>query len=159
MPKFSSRRRVNHSASQMFDLVADVERYPEFVPLCRSLKIRQRTPKPDGTEIVVADMTVSFKLVREAFTSRVTLDRPNLKILVEYLQGPFSSLENRWTFEPKSDTACDVGFYLVYEFKSRMLAVLMGTMFDAAFHRFAAAFEKRADMIYGRPGLAGKTAS
>ena len=75
MPTFSSKRRAHHSAPQMFDLVADVERYPEFVPLCKSLKIRQRTPKPDGTEIVVADMTVSFKLVREAFTSRVTLDR------------------------------------------------------------------------------------
>jgi coenzyme Q-binding protein COQ10 len=153
MPKFNSRRRVNHSAAQMFDLVADVERYPEFVPLCRSLKIRQRTPKPDGTEIVVCDMTVSFKLVREGFTSRVTLDRPNLKILVEYLQGPFSNLENRWSFEPKSETTCDVGFYLSYEFKSRMLAMLMGTMFDAAFQRFAAAFEKRADMIYGRQSI------
>ena len=86
MPKFSSKRLIHHSAPEMFDLVADVERYPEFVPLCQSLKIRQRTAKPDGTEIVVADMTVSFKLVREAFTSRVTLDRPNLKILVEYLQ-------------------------------------------------------------------------
>src|ERR1700726_3440834 len=155
MPRFSSKRRVNHSAQQMFDLVADVERYPEFVPLCRSLKIRHRTPKPDGTEIVVADMTVSFKLVREAFTSRVTLDRPNLKILVEYLQGPFSNLENRWTFEPKSDTACDVGFFLAYEFKSRMLALLMGTMFDTAFQRFAAAFEKRADAIYGSGRSAG----
>ena len=159
MPKFSSRRRANHSAQQMFDLVADVERYPEFVPLCRSLKIRHRTPKSDGTEIVIADMTVAFKLVREAFTSRVTLDRPNLKILVEYLQGPFSNLENRWTFDPKSDNDCEVGFYLAYEFKSRMLAMLMGTMFDAAFQRFAAAFEKRADAIYGKPGVVGKTAS
>src|SRR3954471_9503422 len=78
MPQFSSKRRVAHSAGEMFDLVADVERYPEFVPLCKSLKIRQRTPKPDGSEIVIADMTVSFKLVRESFTSRVTLDRPNL---------------------------------------------------------------------------------
>jgi coenzyme Q-binding protein COQ10 len=154
MPKFSSQRRVHHSAPQMFDLVADVERYPEFVPLCRALKIRQRTAKPDGTEIVIADMTVSFKLVREAFTSRVTLDRPNLKILVEYLQGPFSNLENRWSFEPKSETECDVGFYLAYEFKSRMLGILMGTMFDTAFQRFAAAFEKRADVVYGRPGRA-----
>ena len=93
MPSFSSKRRVRHTASQMFDLVADVERYPEFVPLCQSLKIRQRTPKDDGTEIIVADMTVSFKLVRETFTSRVTLDRPNLNILVEYLKGPFSNLE------------------------------------------------------------------
>ena len=150
MPRFSSKRRVHHTAQQMFDLVADVERYPEFVPLCHSLKIRQRTPKPDGTEIVVADMTVSFKLIRETFTSRVTLDRPNLKIMVEYLKGPFSNLENRWAFEAKSETDCDVGFYLAYEFKSRMLAILMGTMFDTAFQRFAAAFEKRADVVYGK---------
>src|ERR1700760_3865062 len=149
MPRFSSKRRVRHSALQMFDLVADVERYPEFVPLCQALKIRERTPKPDGTELVIADMTVSFKLVRESFTSRVTLDRPNLKIMVEYLRGPFSNLENRWTFEPKSETECDVGFFLTYEFKSRMLAMLMGTMFDAAFQRFAAAFEKRANQVYG----------
>jgi coenzyme Q-binding protein COQ10 len=152
MPKFANKRRVRHSASQMFDLVADVERYPEFVPLCKALKIRQRTPKDDGTEVIVADMTVSFKLVQESFTSRVTLDRPNLKIMVEYLRGPFSNLENRWTFEPKTnggtDTECDVGFFIAYEFKSRMLAMLMGTMFDAAFQRFAAAFEKRADEVY-----------
>ncbi len=152
MPRFSSKRLVHHSAAQMFDLVADVERYPEFVPLCRSLKIRQRTLKPDGTEIVIADMIVSFKLVREAFTSRVTLDRPNLKIMVEYLKGPFSNLENRWTFEPRTDTDCDVGFFLAYEFKSRMLAMLMGTMFDTAFQRFASAFEKRADAVYGKAG-------
>ncbi|WP_139862427.1 type II toxin-antitoxin system RatA family toxin [Bradyrhizobium ivorense] len=151
MPRFQSKRRVRHGAAQMFDLVADVERYPEFVPLCQALKIRQRTPKDDGTEIVVADMTVSFKLVRETFTSKVTLDRPNLKILVEYLRGPFSNLENRWTFEPKSDAECDVGFFLNYEFKNRMLAMLMGSMFDAAFGRFAGAFEKRADHIYGKP--------
>ncbi len=95
-------------------------------------------------------MTVSFKLVRESFTSQVTLDRTNLKILVEYLRGPFSNLENRWTFEPKGDDFCDVGFFLSYEFKSRMLAILMGSMFDTAFARFAAAFERRADAIYGR---------
>ncbi|MCE3257365.1 MAG: cyclase/dehydrase, partial [Nitrobacter vulgaris] len=106
----------------MFDLVADVERYPEFVPLCQSLKVRQRTTAADGKEVVVADMTVSFKLVRETFTSRVTLDRSNLKIFVEYLRGPFSHMENRWTFEPKPDQGCDVGFFITYEFKSRMLA-------------------------------------
>jgi len=154
MPSFSNKRRVLHSAPEMFDLVADVERYPEFVPLCQSLKVRQRTPKPDGTEIVVADMTVSFNLVRQGFTSEVTLDRPNLKITVRYLRGPFSNLENRWTFEPKGDNASDVGFFIAYEFKSRMLALLMGTMFDAAFQRFAAAFEKRADVVYGKPGIA-----
>lgn len=150
MPRFSSKRRVRHTASEMFDLVADVERYPEFVPLCQALKIRQRTQNPDGTEVVVADMTVSFKLVKETFTSKVTLDKANLKILVEYLRGPFSHLENRWTFEPRSETECDVGFFLAYEFRSRMLAVLMGSMFDAAFARFSSAFEKRADAIYGK---------
>jgi coenzyme Q-binding protein COQ10 len=150
MPSFSNKRRVLHSAAEMFDLVADVERYPEFVPLCQSLKIRQRTPKPDGTEIVVADMTVSFNLVRQGFTSEVTLDRPNLKITVRYLRGPFSNLENRWTFEPKGEGASDVGFFIAYEFKSRMLALLMGSMFDAAFARFSAAFEKRADVVYGK---------
>jgi coenzyme Q-binding protein COQ10 len=157
MPRFSSKRRVHHTAPQMFDLVADVERYPEFVPLCHSLKVRQRTPKEDGTEIIVTDMTVSFKLVRESFTSQVTLDRPNLKIQVEYLRGPFKNLENRWTFESKGEDACDVGFYLSYEFKSRMLAALMGAMFDAAFARFSAAFEKRADVIYGRKAVASPT--
>src|SRR6185437_16589410 len=141
MPRFSSKRRVKHTAPQMFDLVADVERYPEFVPLCQSLKVRQRMPQADGTEVVVADMTVSFKLLRESFTSRVTLDRANLKILVEYLKGPFSNLENRWTFEARGDSVCDVTFFISYEFKSRMLAMLMGSMFDAAFSRFSAAFE------------------
>jgi coenzyme Q-binding protein COQ10 len=152
MPRFSSKRRVPHSAPQMFDLVADVERYPEFVPLCDSLRVTQRTPKDDGTEIVVCEMTVSFKLVRETFTTKCTMDRPNLKIHVEYLRGPFSNLENRWTFEPKGEDACDVGFFLAYEFKSRMLAMLMGAMFDTAFARFSSAFEKRADVIYGKPG-------
>jgi len=152
MPQFSNTRRVNHDAGQMFDLVADVERYPQFVPLCQDLKVRSRTSTEDGREVVVADMTVSFKLVRERFTSRVTLDRANLKILVEYLQGPFSRLENRWTFEPQGERACVVGFFISYEFKSRMLATLMGAMFDAAFQRFAAAFERRADEIYGRQG-------
>src|SRR5579883_2661493 len=108
MPRFSSKRRVNHSAAQMFDLVADMERYPEFVPLCQSLKLRQRTPRSDGTEMVIAEMTVSFKLVKETLTTEVALDRPNLKINVRYLRGPFSSLENRWTFEPKGEQACDV---------------------------------------------------
>ena len=148
MPQFTNRRRVRHSADQMFDLVADVEKYPAFVPLCKDIKIRQRNNKPDGTEVIVADMTVSFKLVREAFTSRVTLDRANRKILVEYLQGPFSKLENRWTFAPAGDD-CDVTFFINYEFKSRMLAILMGAMFDTAFQRFASAFEKRADQVYG----------
>jgi coenzyme Q-binding protein COQ10 len=151
MPQFSTRRRVRHAAVKMFDLVADVERYPEFVPLCRDLKVKSRTANEGGVEVLVADMTVAYKLVRETFTSRVTLDRPKLKILVEYLSGPFSHLQNRWTFHPVDEHACDVEFFIEYEFRSRILAALMGAMFDAAFRRFAAAFEKRADEIYGKP--------
>jgi len=150
MPQFSNQRRVNHSADEMFALVADVERYPEFVPLCQKLRVIQRTTNPDGTEIIIADMTAAYKLIRETFTSRVTLDRANRKILVEYLRGPFSNLQNRWTFEPVDDKRCDVTFFISYEFKSRVLATLMGSMFDMAFQRFAAAFEKRADAIYPR---------
>jgi coenzyme Q-binding protein COQ10 len=158
MPQFINKRRVRHSADEMFDLVADVENYPQFVPLCKDLRIRQRSEKPDGTQVIVADMTVSFKLVREAFTSRVTLDRAKRKILVEYLQGPFSKLENRWTFLPKDDD-CEVNFFIAYEFKSRMLALLMGAMFDTAFQRFAAAFETRADQVYGIRNPATLTSS
>jgi coenzyme Q-binding protein COQ10 len=150
MPQFTTTRRVRHSAENMFDLVADVERYPEFVPLCRELKIRKRDDKGEGVEVIVADMTAAYKLISESFRSRVTLDRPNLKILVEYLQGPFSHLANRWTFRPTGENACEVVFFIDYEFKSRMLGLMMGAMFDAAFRRFAAAFEERADKVYGR---------
>jgi coenzyme Q-binding protein COQ10 len=150
MPEFTTRRRVKHAASAMFDLVADVERYPEFVPLCRTLKVRKRVPEPEGVEVLVADMTVAYKLVREAFTSRVTLDRPNLQILVEYLEGPFSHLENRWTFHPLGERRCEIEFFISYQFRNRALGLLMGAMFDAAFRRFAAAFERRADQIYGK---------
>jgi coenzyme Q-binding protein COQ10 len=153
MPEFTTRRRVKHAASDMFDLVADVERYPEFVPLCRALKVRKRVPAPEGVEVLIADMTVAYKLVREAFTSRVTLDRPNLQILVEYLEGPFSHLENRWTFHPLGERKCEIEFFISYQFRNRALGLLMGAMFDAAFRRFAAAFERRADQIY-----AGKAA-
>jgi coenzyme Q-binding protein COQ10 len=150
MPSFSNKRRVRHSAEHMFDLVADVERYPQFVPLCRDLKVRKRDTAGEGTEVLVADMTVAYKLVRESFRSRVMLDWPKLQILVEYLEGPFSHLENRWTFRPVEENACEVEFFIDYEFRSRTLGLLMGAMFDAAFRRFAVAFEKRADEIYGR---------
>jgi len=150
MPQFRTTRRVRHAAEKMFDLVADVERYPEFVPLCQSLKILRRTQSEEGIETIVASMTVAYKLVREAFTSRVTLDHANLEILVEYLEGPFSRLENRWDFHPVSDQSCDVEFFISYEFKSRVLGMLMGAMFEAAFRRFAEAFERRADKVYGQ---------
>ncbi len=148
MPHFSTKRRVRHGAADMFDLVADVEKYPQFVPLCTAMRVRSRTPKNDTT-VVVAAMTVAYKVVSQTFTSRVTLNKPNLVILVEYLDGPFSRMQNRWTFRPTGENACEVEFFIDYEFKSRTLAMLMGAMFDTAFRKFSAAFEKRADEVYG----------
>jgi coenzyme Q-binding protein COQ10 len=149
MPQFSTTRRVAHSATDMFDLVADVEHYPDFVPLCRSLNVRKRTSAGEGEEVIVADMTIAYKIVRETFTSRVTLDRQKLEILVEYLEGPFQKMNNRWSFRPVGEGACEVEFFIIYEFRSRTLGMLMGSVFDAAFRRFAAAFERRADVVYG----------
>jgi len=155
MPSFRNKRHVRHSATDMFDLVADVERYPEFVPLCESLRVRRRVASGEGVDILVADMTVAYKVFRESFTSRVSLDRPRLAITVEYLDGPFSRLENRWSFKPEGERACEVEFFISYEFRSRTLGLLMGAMFDAAFRRFADAFEARADEVYGRQGVTG----
>ncbi len=158
MPKFSTRRRVKHSAAAMFDLVADIERYPEFVPLCRAMRVIRRAQLADPA-VIVAEMTVAYKLIRESFTSRVTLDRGKRTILVEYLNGPFSRMENRWTFLQVDDgagdeagavqAACEVEFFISYEFRSRTLGLLMGATFDTAFRRFASAFERRADAVFG----------
>jgi coenzyme Q-binding protein COQ10 len=135
----------------MFDLVADVERYPEFLPMCESLRVLRRTPAGEGVETLVADMSVGYKAIRESFTSRVTLDRPRRVIDVEYVDGPFRHLHNRWTFSPHGD-GCEVEFDIDYEFKSRMLGYVMGAVFDRAFRMFTGAFEARADMIYGSVG-------
>jgi coenzyme Q-binding protein COQ10 len=151
MPKFSTTRHVKHSAGDMFDLVADVEKYPQFVPLCQALKVRKRTEGESGTEILIADMTVAYKLIRERFTSRVTLDRPKLQIAVSYLDGPFSRMDNRWTFVENGSRESAVQFAIDYDFKSRTLGMLMGAMFEAAFRRFSAAFEARANEVYGKP--------
>jgi coenzyme Q-binding protein COQ10 len=150
MPQFSTKRRVRHSASNMFDLVADMEKYPVFLPLCTSLRVLRRTEKGEGVNVVDAEMTVAYKFMHQTFVTRDTLDRPNLTILVEYLEGPFSHLKNRWTFRPIGTNNCDVEFFIAYEFKSRTMAMLMGAMFDRAFRKFSAAFEQRADRIYGR---------
>ena len=133
----------------MFDLVADVEHYPEFVPLCQSLQVRRRTVEAAGAEVLVADMRVGYLAIRECFTSRVTLDRAKMKIHVEYIDGPFSRLENVWTFKDEEVGTSRVEFFIDYEFRSRMLGAMMGSMFDAAFRKFAGAFERRADKVYG----------
>ena len=149
MPSFRTTRRVRHSPEQMFDLVADVEKYPLFLPLCEALKVRSRNPGEGGRETLIADMTVGYKAIRETFTSKVTLDRAALKIAVAYLDGPFRSLDNLWSFKPDGD-GCVVEFFISYEFKSRMLGMLMGAMFDRAFRKFSGAFERRADIVYRR---------
>jgi coenzyme Q-binding protein COQ10 len=154
VPSFRNERRVRHGAQDMFDLVADVERYPEFVPLCKSLRVRRRTMSDAGLEVLVADMEVGYRAIHEKFTSRVTLDRARLKILVEYIDGPFSHLENVWNFRDGAQVgASTVEFFIAYEFRSRLLGALMGSMFDIAFRKFSAAFETRADAIYGRAAV------
>jgi coenzyme Q-binding protein COQ10 len=150
MPSFQTSRRVAHSAENMFALVADVERYPEFVPLCHGLQILRRE-RDNGNEVIIARMTVAYKLFSESFTSRVRLSRSTHEILVDYLDGPFRRMENRWIFTPAGKGACDVGFFLDYEFRSRTLQMLMGAVFEQAFQKFAGAFEARANEVYGAP--------
>ena len=148
MPKFESQRKVAHSPRQMFDLVADVERYPQFLPLCDALSVRLRRER-DGKELLVADMTVGYKAIRETFTSQVLLNPAELVIDVQYIDGPFKYLNNKWTFIADGETGCTVHFFIDYEFKSRILGALMGSMFDRAFRMFSEAFEARAKEIYG----------
>lgn len=150
MPTFNTHRQVKHTDTQMFNLVSDVEHYPEFLPMCEALVIRSREER-QGKTLLKADMTVGYKMIRETFTTQVLLDPDRHMIDVRYIDGPFRYLENRWSFSPLNDGEfCDVEFYIDYEFKSRMLGMLMGTMFDIAFKRFTEAFEMRADKIYGQ---------
>ena len=142
----------------MFALVADIEKYPEFLPLCEALTIKSRKEREDKA-LLVAAMTVGYKAIRETFTSQVLLDTELKRIDVQYLDGPFKYLNNRWTFEPVGEGSCNVGFSIDYEFKSRMLGMLMGTMFDTAFRKFAEAFERRADIIYGHARQVAETKS
>jgi coenzyme Q-binding protein COQ10 len=148
MPQFETVRRVVHGPDQMFALVADVESYPQFLPLCEALTVRSRRER-DGVTLLVADMTVGYKALRETFVTQVLLKPAERRIEVKYLEGPFRYLDNRWTFTATPD-GCDVGFFIDYEFRSRMLGMVMGAMFDRAFRMFAEAFEKRADAVYGR---------
>jgi coenzyme Q-binding protein COQ10 len=146
---FETTHPVRHSAENMYLLVADVEQYPKFVPLCESLTLRSRREK-GGRTMLIADMSVGYKAIRETLTTKVLLKPDLLAIDVSYMDGPFSHLDNRWRFVPTGENSCNVEFYIDYEFKSRMLSVLMGSMFETAFKRFTLAFEMRADEIYGK---------
>jgi coenzyme Q-binding protein COQ10 len=148
MPNIHAKRHVHHSADQMFDLVADVERYPEFVPLCQKHVIVSRR-KCGNNEVLITDMTVGYEIFRETIRSRDTLDRNDGRILVEAIDGPLRRLRTLWTFQPRDDESCDVGFDLSYAFASPVLALLLAGMFDAVFSRLVQAFEHRADIVYG----------
>lgn len=141
----------------MFALVADVEKYPEFLPLCEALTVRSRKER-DGRTLLVADMSVGYKAIRETFTTQVFLKPDEKLIEVKYIDGPFKYLTNIWRFEDRSEGRSEVEFFIDYEFKSKILGALMGSMFDRAFRMFAEAFEKRADQIYGTSKAAGLSA-
>ena len=148
MPQFETKRHVKHAPDKMFALVADIEKYPEFLPLCTGLTVRSRRER-DGRTLLVADMSVGYKAIRETFTSQVLLKPEENVIEVKYLDGPFKYLTNIWRFEPAAGGSAVI-FFIDYEFKSRILGAMMGAMFDRAFHMFSEAFETRADEIYGK---------
>ncbi len=147
MPSFSTQRHVRFTAEQMYALVADVEKYPEFLPLCTGLVVLSRRPQGGGEELT-ARMSVGYKTIAESFTTRVVTDPSQRRIDVSYLDGPFKRLDNRWQFTDDA-TGSVADFYIDYEFRSKLLGVLMGSMFDQAFRRFTQAFEDRAAKIYG----------
>ena len=149
MPAFSTTRRVPFTSRQMFDLVADVESYPEFFPLCEALRVTSREQN-GGLGILVAEMVVGYGAIRETITSRATLDPAKLTVAADLVEGPFNKLENRWRFT-EAPGGCDVHFAIDYEFSSFMLQMLVGAVFEQAFRRCTEAFETRARDVYGSP--------
>lgn len=143
MPTHAERRRLRHTPEQMFDLVADVRRYPEFLPWCVAAREISREPGR-----VVADLTIGFKVFRETFRSEVLLERPD-RVQVRYLTGPFRYLNNEWRFHP-APGGCEVAFFVEFEFKSRLLQAVIGTVFNEAVRLMVRAFERRAMALYGR---------
>jgi coenzyme Q-binding protein COQ10 len=134
-----------YQPEQLFDLVLDVAKYPEFLPWCVAARVRSRTDKE-----VNADLTIGYGPFRESFTSRVTPSRPD-RIDVRYEKGPFKYLNNHWLFLPQSDGQCLIDFYVDFEFRSKMLQKIMGMFFNEAVKRMVSAFETRAHQLYG-PG-------
>jgi coenzyme Q-binding protein COQ10 len=152
MPTHSEIRRTPYTAAEMFALIADVAAYPQFLPWCSGARVRARRPQPDGSEIIEADLVISFKVFRERFGSRVTLRPAEHRIDVAYLDGPFRYLNNHWRFAPAGDTACDVDFFVDFEFRSKTLQAIIGVVFNEAMRRIVRAFELRAEELYGKRG-------
>jgi coenzyme Q-binding protein COQ10 len=144
MPTHAERKVLPYTPEQMFDLVADVGKYPEFLPWCVGAKVRSQTDT-----LLVADLTIGFKIFRESFTSRVDLDKPRM-VQVKYENGPFRYLNNQWSFEP-NPKGCEVKFFVDFEFKSRLLQAAIGVVFNEAVRLMVNAFLKRARDVYGQP--------
>ena len=145
MPTHAEKRLLRYAPEQLYDLVADVERYPEFLPWCLGARVRQRT-----ANAITADLLIGFRMVRERFTSRVVLDRPH-RIDVSYAEGPFRYLNNHWEFIPQPGGGCLIDFYVDFEFRSRVLQKIIGVLFNEAVKRMVGAFEARARQLYGVP--------
>ncbi len=152
MPTHAERRPLPYTPQQLFDMVADIERYPEFLPWCVAARIRRR----EGNTIW-ADLMIGFKMVRERFTSKVVLDPEAKRIDVTYAEGPFKYLNNHWIFEPGQDGGTVIDFYVDFEFRSRILQSIMGALFNEAVRLMVSAFEKRARQLYGPDGRPGAT--
>ena len=142
MPTHAEKRVLRYTPEQMFDLVADVGAYPEFLPWCIGARARNR----EGN-VITADLVIGFKMFRERYTSQVTLDRPR-RIDVQYIQGPLKYLNNQWVFAPHPE-GTEIDFYVDFEFRTRILEKLIGTLFNEAFRRMVTAFEARAADLYG----------
>lgn len=144
MPTHAEKRPLPHTPEQLFDLVADIEKYPEFLPWCLAIRVRKREP-----EKITADMVIGFKVFRERFVSVVRLNRPALRIDVQYMEGPFRFLSNHWVFERDAAGCCVIDFFIDFEFRSRLLEKAMAAVFNEAVQRMVDAFEKRAKALYG----------
>jgi len=144
MPTHAEKRALPYSPEQLYALVADVEKYPQFLPWCLATRIRKR----DG-DVIVADMSVGFKMIRERFTSRVTLT-PGKRVDVAYSEGPFKYLTNHWVFDPAPDGTTVIDFFVDFEFRNAILQGIIGVVFNEAMLRVVRAFERRAADLYGR---------
>ena len=149
MPTHAEKRLLHHTPEQLFDLVADVEKYPEFLPWCVATRVRERGEE-DGHDMLISDMVIGYKMFREKFTSKVVCQRPG-RIDVSYFEGPFKYLNNHWIFVAGGgeEGKCMIDFYVDFEFKPRLFQAAIGAVFNKAVKRMIQAFEKRADELYG----------
>ena len=147
MPTHSETRKLPYTAQQMYDLVADVGSYPEFLPWCAAARIRS-TKEEGAATVMLADLVISFRVFRERFGSRVTLWPEDMKIDTEYLDGPFRYMKSNWAFRDV-EGGCEVSFFVDFEFKNAMLQGIIGLVFNEAMQRIVRAFERRAAELYG----------